>query len=99
LLLPFVENSFKHGAHSSTGLAEIKIFLLLKRNILNFSVENTFEPDSTRRDPSRSGIGMSNEIRQLELVYPGRHKLKTTQEEGWYKTFLSIDLSEDNPIL
>lgn len=99
LLLPFVENSFKHGAHSSTGLAEIKIFLLLKRNILNFSVENTFEPDSTRRDPSRIGIGMSNEIRQLELVYPGRHKLKTTQEEGWYKTFLSIDLSEDNPIL
>lgn len=97
LLLPFVENSFKHGAHSSTEAAEIKVNLSLKKNQLDFSVENTFdEDDAPKRDPNASGIGLRNERRQLELLYPDRHELTISDENGWYKAYLKINLEMDN---
>lgn len=98
LLLPFIENSFKHGAHSSTDEAAIKIRVYLKDNQLEFSVHNTFEADAinTARDPKASGIGMRNEIRQLELIYPDRHTLSLTDSDGWYKADLTINMSGDN---
>ena len=98
LLLPFIENSFKHGAHSSTDEAAIKIRVFLKDNQLEFSVHNTFEVDAINmaRDPKASGIGMRNEIRQLELIYPDRHTLSLTDSDGWYKADLTINMSGDN---
>ena len=98
LLLPFIENSFKHGAHSSTDQAEIRITLILRDNELTFSVHNTFEAEVTAaaRDPKASGIGMRNELRQLELIYPNRHKFSISDSDGWYKTDLYIDLNLDN---
>jgi two-component system LytT family sensor kinase len=97
LLLPFVENSFKHGAHSSTDAAEIKVRLTLKNNQLDFSVENTFdEEEGFKKDLSASGIGLRNERRQLELLYPGCHELTISDENGWYKAHLQINLAQDN---
>jgi two-component system, LytTR family, sensor kinase len=96
LLLPFVENSFKHGAHSSTGDAEINIRLFLKNNQLDFAVENTFEEEQmvTSNDPDASGIGMRNERRQLDLLYPDRHSLDIDDSSGWYRAYLKIDLND-----
>ncbi len=98
LLLPFVENSFKHGAHSSTDAAEIRISLKLRDNILDFRVENTFDADGIRavKDPNASGIGIRNEKRQLELIYPNEHQLDMVEEGKWYRTRLQLDLTADN---
>ena len=98
LLLPFVENSFKHGAHSSTDAAEIRISLRLNNNILDFSVENTFDADGIRavKDPTASGIGIRNEKRQLELIYPNQHQLDMEEDGNWYRTRLQLDLTGDN---
>jgi two-component system, LytTR family, sensor kinase len=97
LLLPFVENSFKHGAHSSTDAAEIRITLNLKKQQLEFLVENTFdEPDaSIRPGDDAHGIGISNQRRQLELLYPNRHTFETGSKNGWYRARLTVDLSEE----
>jgi two-component system, LytTR family, sensor kinase len=101
LLLPFVENSFKHGAHSSTSDAEIHIKLYLHNNQLQFSVDNTFdhtEPianGDTLRYANSSGIGMRNEQRQLDLLYPDRHDLTISDSNGWYRANLKINLSDN----
>ncbi|MEO6039796.1 MAG: histidine kinase, partial [Saprospiraceae bacterium] len=94
LLLPFVENSFKHGANSTTGEAEIHIDLSLQGSTLEFKVENTAENVA---EPSglSGGIGLKNVQRQLDLLYPQRHELTTEKENGWFKAMLKIELWED----
>ncbi|MCC6458892.1 MAG: histidine kinase [Saprospiraceae bacterium] len=93
LLLPFVENSFKHGAHSTTGDAHISIHLNLKDNILDFEVTNTAEDNE--RPPSTEGIGLKNVKRQLDLIYPGRYELIARRENGIFRVALNIRLEDD----
>lgn len=95
LLLPFVENSFKHGANSTTGDAEIRIRLQLFNNELDFFVENTAEEPAHAQGNGSDGIGLQNVQRQLDLIYPTQHKLAIERENGWYKAHLNICLSEN----
>ncbi|MEO6759630.1 MAG: histidine kinase, partial [Saprospiraceae bacterium] len=94
LLLPFVENSFKHGANSTTGMAEIHINLNLVGSTLVFKVENTVENVAEPSGVS-GGIGLKNVRRQLDLVYPQRHILTTEKAAGWFRAHLQIELWED----
>ncbi|MFN0217141.1 MAG: sensor histidine kinase [Saprospiraceae bacterium] len=94
LLLPFVENSFKHGAGSTTGDVHILIKILLKENQLSYTVQNTLEPDAnTTGNSNNSGIGLRNVKRQLDLLYPEQHELKSSIEDGFFKAELKINLS------
>ena len=94
LLLPFVENSFKHGANSTTGDAEITISLKLKENQLDFQVENTAELSSTSKE-NNSGIGLKNLKRQLDLIYPENHQLDLQQDNNWFRARLKLNLVEE----
>ena len=67
LLLPFVENSFKHGASESRGETWVRIDLKLKNGQLDLVVEN---PKDTTVHELTEGIGLKNVKRQLELLYP-----------------------------
>lgn len=93
LLLPFVENSFKHGANSTTGDANISVSLSLKNNVLDFMVRNTVEPGD--RPAGSEGIGLKNVQRQLDLIYPDRYELDLEQENGTYTARLRVKLEED----
>ena len=93
LLLPFVENSFKHGANSTTGDAHISIHLHLKDNILDFEVTNTVEENE--RPSNSEGIGLKNVKRQLDLIYPDRYELITRRENGTFRAALNIQLEDD----
>ncbi len=95
LLLPFVENSFKHGAHNTTGQASIHIDLHLKNNNLSFSVENTDEGDPGLPNPNGEGIGLKNIRRQLDLIYPEQHQLDLSRSNGMFKVALHIQLEEN----
>ncbi|MBL7776039.1 MAG: histidine kinase, partial [Saprospiraceae bacterium] len=68
LLLPFVENCFKHGAGGTTGDVKIWIDLRLNQNLLEFEVRNTVE--DVEPAPNPEGIGLKNVRRQLDLLYP-----------------------------
>jgi two-component system, LytTR family, sensor kinase len=98
LLLPFVENSFKHGASSTTGKVEINIDLKLHQNVLSFSVENTVEedatPDSIGASNGSNGIGLKNVQRQLDLLYPEQHELTFGRENGVFRASLQVELEE-----
>lgn len=93
LLLPFVENSFKHGANSTTGDARISVHLSLKNNVLDFTVQNTVEPGE--RPSTSEGIGLKNVQRQLDLIYPDRYELDLEQENGTYTARLRVKLEEN----
>ena len=90
LLLPLVENAFKHGVHA-TDKSEIYISLSQKGSDLTFEVENTyFEKTSTTEE---GGIGLTNTKRRLHLIYPNKHSLKAEiGENGMYNVKLQITL-------
>ena len=94
LLLPFVENSFKHGVSDEVSDKWIAINLNVTDHILHFKVENsrTKKSDDTRPMEYTGGIGLKNVKRRLELIYPDRHELKIFEEEDSYLVSLKINL-------
>lgn len=90
LLIPFVENAFKHG----TGDIErpvIDINLRTDSRVLDFSVRNSYNYLEQNKDDSH-GIGLQNVKRRLELLYPGRHHLSIEQTLYVYNVNLKIEL-------
>ena len=72
LLLPLVENAFKHGVGEHRTDAWVRVSIKLKKGKLEFSVENSADPAPKQ---NAGGIGIANVRRQLELIYPGRSRL------------------------
>ncbi|MBK7936922.1 MAG: histidine kinase [Lewinellaceae bacterium] len=94
LLLPFVENSFKHGASGTTGDVLISIALKLRNKDLSFSVKNTVDKDIPASS-GPGGIGLRNLKRQLDLLYPGQYELSTSRENGFFQANLHLHLPEE----
>jgi two-component system, LytTR family, sensor kinase len=88
LLIPFLENAFKHGTGTFPD-PEIDLELGCQNGVLDFSVRNKFQEGGASRDGSR-GIGLANVKRRLELLYPGRHQLDITRDKGWFTVHLQI---------
>ncbi len=91
LLIPFVENAFKHGV----GMIEnpqIDIELRTEDKILYFSVKNKFNEDLSEVKDKTSGIGLANVSRRLNLLYAKEHGLKIKSENGWFEISLQLNL-------
>jgi len=91
LLIPFVENAFKHGV----GMIEdpqINIELRTEGKILYFSVKNKFNHDQMEIKDKTSGIGLTNVTRRLNLLYAGEHKLDISTEGNWFNVSLQLNL-------
>ena len=91
LLIPFVENAFKHGV----GLIEnpgIEITLRVRGGVLFFMVRNRYNPDSTETKDKGSGIGLGNVRRRLKLLYASQHRLMVTHGDGWFLVSLELNL-------
>jgi sensor histidine kinase YesM len=91
LLIPFIENAFKHGT-SVLNKPEIHVSLKEEKGVLLLEVKNKFV--TTVRDNKNNGIGLTNVGRRLELLYPNKHTLNLSIEKDWYSVFLSIDLTK-----
>jgi two-component system LytT family sensor kinase len=89
LLIPFIENAFKHGV-SYQDSSEILIRLNSLEHSLSFTVENHIVKHTDETVEQGSGIGLKNVIRRLELLYPGKHKLQITDNGGQYRVELEI---------
>src|SRR5438552_9390951 len=91
LLIPFVENAFKHLSHYRNGKKDtILITLKDKGNELYFSVANTTDDSKTTYVNDTHGVGLRNVERRLELLYHGKYSLSIDKGKGWYKVCLSI---------
>lgn len=89
LLIPFVENAFKHG----TGMIEdavIDIELTSENNSLLFSVRNKYNDAIEEVKDRTSGIGLPNVKRRLILLYGDEQQLDITRENNWFTVKLLL---------
>ncbi|WP_207493810.1 sensor histidine kinase [Aridibaculum aurantiacum] len=93
LLIPFVENAFKHGI-SFREASRISISLEVKNDTLYFDVYNTIHPKSAN-DPEKfkSGIGLENVRQRLQLLYPNKHELTIRETSKEYFVHLILQLA------
>lgn len=95
LLIPFIENSFKHSLRSIERNIFIKIQIDIQDAVVKLLVENNFEvipPNS--EDLTTKGIGLKNVEKRLALLYPNRHKLLIEKNNNLYKVQLKLRLLE-----
>ncbi len=92
LLVPFVENAFKHGL-SSKGDGYIHLDTTVRKNELNFQITNPIveKKESLKKHP---GIGLDNVKKRLQLLYPNQHHLNISDFKGEFKVHLTIELEE-----
>jgi two-component system, LytTR family, sensor kinase len=91
LLIPFVENAFKHGSGMITN-AEIDISLVVKEGTLRFSVKNKFNDAVVETRDKTSGIGLTNVKRRLDLLYNKAYSLNIEKKDEWFTVLLEINL-------
>lgn len=94
ILLPFVENAFKHGV-SALHPSQIHIAIQQQQNQLLLDVRNTLFQDKTPSLEAGNGIGLTNTRRRLDLLYPGQYALQINEHtaSGEYQVQLTLDLS------
>lgn len=90
LLIPFIENAFKHGVNYSKD-SFVDIFLDVSDKKLFMKVENSLH-QKVKDKKENSGIGLVNIHKRLELLYPGNHSLQISQEENKYIVQLNMKL-------
>ena len=92
LLIPFVENAFKHGI-SLVNPSHIKVTLQTNGNMLYFDVYNSIHARN-ENDPEKdhSGIGLENVKQRLVLLYPGRHDLSIRENASEFFIHLTLQL-------
>ena len=91
LLIPFIENAFKHG----TGIMEdpaIEISLKHVDGLIDFRVRNKYVPGTEEIKDKTSGIGLPNVKRRLNLLYDREHMLSMDKKNGWFTVSLQIKL-------
>jgi sensor histidine kinase YesM len=87
LLVPFVENAFKHGNFSGKGF---NLKISDSNQTLNFHLHN-FKKSKSK--DSLSGIGIDNVKKRLEILYPKKHELNIIETETDFTVDLKIDLT------
>lgn len=94
ILIPFVENSFKHSKIEDLEKGWIKIIFETSANQLKFTIENSI-PEMVQAKDKGSGVGLNNTKRRLELLYPNKHSLNIIDSGEKYSVQLNIELDEN----
>ena len=93
ILIPLVENAFKHGARNSKKNGYITIDLNATSNLLDFRIENSFEKPTKKIKAQIGGIGLTNLKKRLDLNYgPDFFNLDIIKEKNKYIAHLKIKL-------
>jgi len=92
LLIPFVENAFKHGtANVADPAIEVFVGIDHAANRLAFKVINNAGAKKKKPEPA-SGIGLVNVRRRLDLLYSGRHSVGVEETDSVFTVNLTLDL-------
>lgn len=88
ILIPFVENAFKHGSIIN-GYLSVDIEIEATDNQLRYAVKNTFL-NNDRNEQQEAGIGLENLKKRLDMNYTGTYKLDISTHSNWFCAELSI---------
>jgi two-component system, LytTR family, sensor kinase len=89
LLIPFVENAFKHGGKNHTP--GIIIHLYIEENQMRFEVDNYKKKNLLAQKDEVGGIGLQNIKRRLELLYHEKQSLQIIEDKEMFKIKLIIE--------
>jgi hypothetical protein len=95
LLLPFVENSFKHGTSKMLSRPWLSLNIIIEEDRFYFMLNNS-KPEEYSGSNCQGGIGLNNVEKRLRLLYPNKHKLNLTIEPTHFTVLLEIDLQSTN---
>jgi len=90
LVLPFLENAFKHGTAEQLETPWLSCDLVVSKNILKCKIANSkneFVPENPQ------GIGIDNVRKRLNHLYPGKHELRMNDEGSFFVVSLLLDLN------
>ncbi|MCB0838643.1 MAG: histidine kinase [Bacteroidetes bacterium] len=93
ILIPFIENAFKHGLTTKKE-AEIEVIIELNHAQLILHVKNPLLPPKEKQKGQPSGIGMNNTRQRLQHVYGDRHQLHIEDVNEQHTVTLQLNLSE-----
>jgi sensor histidine kinase YesM len=89
LLMPFVENAFKHGT-AGIGRCEVEASIRIEDGKLHLHVANSVP--GRAKAPISTGVGLDNTRQRLEMLYPGTHQLTIQPAPGRYVVKLVLPL-------
>ena len=93
LMLPFLENAFKHGTSEQLEKPWLSVDMSVKQDVVRCKIANSkneFVP------LSKNGIGIQNVKKRLEFLYPGKHELKMNDEGNFFVVSLLVELKIKN---
>ena len=97
LLLPFIENAFKHSVAKDDQKTWINMNIWIKDHQLSFTIENNLPIETihfeTEKIKTQSGIGLQNVRKRLELLYPKQYELIIEKEDSY---LVKLNLRLDN---
>ncbi|WP_421944294.1 sensor histidine kinase [Pedobacter sp.] len=88
LLLPFVENAFKHGIQEEEGSGFVNIVIHTLDQELTMEVKNSI----SKTESKAGGIGLMNVRKRLEILYPGRHTLNIYSNGTIHEVSLTLKM-------
>lgn len=95
LLIVFVENTFKHLGKANQEKSRVEVSISVVDDQLNFSCINTFDSSKEKEqnlEKGKSGIGLVNAKKRLQLIYPDSHKLEIQKEKETFKVQLGLTI-------
>jgi two-component system sensor histidine kinase AlgZ len=94
LMLPFLENAFKHGISEQIEKCWLSVDISVKKNTLLFKVANS---KNEYVHYSSNGIGVNNVKKRLSLIYPNSHELRINDEGSFFVVSLLVELTNNAP--
>jgi two-component system, LytTR family, sensor kinase len=93
LIIPFIENAFKHGVGKSMEKSWIKIIIDATCQLLNIEVSNTKSQNKLKSEVG--GIGLLNVKKRLDLLFYDSYKLEISEKNNRFDVFLSIPINQN----
>ena len=95
LLLPLIENSFKHGTSNQLDQCWISLDLHVEGNTMNLKLLNSMDNETAPANNEHKGLGLQNVQRRLELLYPGKHTFQVIPEDDIFIVHLRVELEDE----
>ena len=93
LIIPFVENAFKHGVTKSMEKSWIKISIEENEQMLDIVVSNSENQNAIKS--TAGGIGLVNVKKRLDLLFNNKYQLDISEKNNRYDVFLSIPINQE----
>jgi LytS/YehU family sensor histidine kinase len=93
ILIAFLENAFKHGVDANNEKSWVRVAIQVRGSQCLYTVENSKRLNGSAVHTEKSGIGLRNVQRRLELSYPGNFDIKVNDDVDRYKVELQLKLN------